>query len=123
MNESSPPPAVNRPPKLAPGRRWAVSPLMLSALVYPGLGQLVQRRWLAGTAAILGFTVSTGWFLVAAARAALAYYALAFDFEGAAGSAVRPRDIVVPFGVALAVYVAAVIDTAVADARTRRGAT
>jgi hypothetical protein len=95
---------------------------MLSALVYPGAGQLAQRRWLAGVAAIIAFTVSAGWFLLQAAQAALAYYRLAFDFNGASASTVRPRDIVIPFAVALAVYVAAVIDTALADARARRRA-
>lgn len=114
---SSPP-----PPRIPPGRRWGVSPLMLSALVYPGVGQLVQRRWLAGAAAIVAFTASFAWFLVRAAQAAMAYYRFAFDFNEATGSPVRPRDIIVPFVVALAVYVAAVIDAAVADARARRRA-
>ena len=37
---------------------------MLSAFVYPGLGQLCQRRWVAGLAFILFFTASSIWLIV-----------------------------------------------------------
>jgi hypothetical protein len=98
--------------------------LLLTALVYPGIGELAQRRWVAGTAVIVAFTVSAGWFLVQAGRATAAYYQMAFDFNAAPECvAVRPRDIVMPFVVALGVYVAAVVDTAIADLRARHGAT
>jgi len=66
------------------------------------------------------FTVSAGWFMAQAGRAAVAYYRLAFDFNAASGSEVRPAEIAVPLAVALVVYVVSLIDTGVAAGRTRR---
>ena len=80
----------------------------------------MQRRWLAGGIALAAFTATVGWFFVRTVKVLIAYYSLAFDFAGAPESHARPRDNAVPFVVALAVYVACLVDTAVADVRLRR---
>ena len=80
----------------------------------------MQRRWLAGGLALAAFTTTTTWFLVRAAKVLIDYYQLAYDFAGAPESHAQPRDIAVPFLVALVVYAVCLVDTAVADVRLRR---
>lgn len=110
------------PPRLPGKRPWPLSPVLVTALVYPGAGQLMQRRWVAGGLAIAAFTAAGGWFFVRTGRVLIDYYRMAFDFAGAPESQVRPRDIVVPFIVALVVYVACLVDAAVAEYHLRRNA-
>ena len=80
----------------------------------------MQRRWVAGALAIAMFTGAGGWFFVRTGRVLVDYYSMAFDFAGAPDSAARPRDVALPFVAALAVYLACLADTAVADIRARR---
>lgn len=98
---------------------WGLTPVVLTALVYPGIGQLVQRRWGAAALALAGFTVAAVWFAVGTVRVLFDYYRLAFDFEHAAPRPVDWREIVLRFVVAMAAYLACVIDAAIAG---RRGA-
>jgi hypothetical protein len=43
-----------------PPLRFTKMPILLSALVYPGIGQFVQRRWLWGLAYMGSFTAISG---------------------------------------------------------------
>ena len=115
-------PTVATPPRMPAQRPWSLSPVLVTALAYPGAGQLMQRRWVAGGVAIAAFTAAAGWFFVRTGRVLTDYYRLAFDFAGAPESQARPRDIVVPFVVALLVYLACLADATVADIRLRRKA-
>ena len=110
------------PPPLPTARRWPVSPVLVSALVYPGVGQLMQRRWLAAGIALAAFTGAAGWFFVRTGKVLIDYYRMGFDFADAPERPIQLREIVLPFVIALVVYLICVVDTAVADFRLRRRA-
>ena len=62
-------------------KRWSTT--ALSTLVFPGLGQLVQRRWLAGAVFGLLSIAFVVWFFAAILAVLIPYYQLAFDPDGA----------------------------------------
>ena len=72
--------AVERTRKL---KRWSTT--ALSTLVFPGLGQLVQQRWVAGAVFGLLSVAFVVWFFVAALAVIVPFYQLAAD-----GDAVMP---------------------------------
>ena len=103
-------------------RRPAFSPMVLSALVYPGAGQFMQRRWVAGAVVSTLFTLPSVWFFVEVFGVLKAYYEFAFNFGGATGQAPSVGSIVMPFSLSALVYVAGLVDTAIASYRQRIGA-
>ncbi|GEM_PF-955126 len=111
-----------QPQPVAPAavRRPAVfTPMLLSALVYPGTGQLLQRRWVAAAGYAIAFTGPMVWFVVEDARILKAYYEFMLDFKGATGEAPAISAIIVPLLLSMAIYVAGLVDTAVAAYRLR----
>ena len=110
------------PPPLNAGSvpKPAVSPLVLSALVYPGAGQLMQRRWRAGSVIGMSFTAVFAWFVINVIAVLKAYYAFAFEFKTATGEAPGMGRILLPFVCSLLIYGVGVVDTAVASLRIRR---
>lgn len=115
------PAATERP--ASPALRLTFSPVILSALVWPGAGQLAQRRWVAGGLAAVGFTVAAGWFGVRVARVVAAYYRFAFDFNGAQDVHVSPAMLLNPLGLCAAVYLVSLVDTLLAATRQRTSLT
>lgn len=109
------------PPPLDPDakRRGSLSPVLMSALVYPGAGQLMQRRWWAAGALGLAFTGALGWFVARTLEVLRDYYDFAFHFETATTTAPDPWQVAVPFAVSLALYVVTLVDAAVATSRGR----
>jgi hypothetical protein len=93
--------------------------MLLSALVYPGAGQLMQKRWGVGVGFALVFTVPMVRFVVEVFRVLSAYYSFMVDFKGATGVAPGAAAIVMPFFLSLVIYIAGLVDTAVADYRIR----
>ncbi len=118
MSQLVPPPIV--PPETR-RRPLPFSPMVLSALVYPGAGQFMQRRWVAGSLVAGLFTVPAVWFFIEVFGVLKAYYAFAFDFGGATGQAPCAGSIVVPFVISTLIYVAGLVDTAVASYRQNVG--
>lgn len=94
------------------------SALLLSVAVYPGAGQFIQQRWLAGALYATLYTAAFGWFLVKAWGVVKAYYEFAFDFNHATGVAPEWRELVVPFLLSVLVYLAGVVDTGIAAYRS-----
>jgi hypothetical protein len=93
--------------------------MVLSALVYPGAGQLMQRRWVAGIGFVVAFTVPLIWFVAKVCAVLKAYYEFAFNFSGATGQAPCPSAIVLPFVFCLVIYVGCLLDIAMAAYRLR----
>jgi len=109
-----PPPPMAPPPSKG---LFSFSPVLLSALVFPGAGQLMQRRWVAAAAYALAYTIFFLWFLVEVWAVLKAYYALGFDFMNATGQAPSLTALLLPFSASMAVYVACLIDATVASWR------
>lgn len=112
---------MNAPPlpamKAAQPGKSLLSPMVLSALVYPGAGQLMQRRWVAGIFFITVSTIATGWLVRTVYVVLKAYYGLAFDPMNVPVNVPGLAALLVPFFVWLAVYVAGMVDTAIATYR------
>lgn len=99
--------------------RWqGMGPVVLSAVVFPGVGQFVQRRWVAGAVWVIVFGAAFVWLLARCFAVLKAYYDLAFDFNHADGGAPSAAAIVAPFLVSMVVYVANLVDTAMAGRRS-----
>ena len=86
-------------------------PMLLSAFVYPGVGQCVQRRWTAGIAYGVLFTLACGWFCVGAFPILAVYYSLLRDDAtvGVPESGAVPR-LLVAFALMLIIYVINLVD-------------
>jgi hypothetical protein len=91
----------------------------LSALAYPGAGQLVQRRWLAAGFFISAFTAAAAWFIYVAVKILKAYYDLALHFEDpqAGQGALSFGAVLVSFGTCMVVYFAGLLDTVLGNRR------
>lgn len=111
---------IRQPPPIPQGRQRSTpwSPVLLSALVYPGTGQCAQRRWTAATVFGVSFTLTLGWFVARLVQIMTAYYELAFRFDTATGAAPSARALMWPFALSLLVYVACLVDAAIGARRT-----
>ena len=104
---------MNAAPPPLPGRVDR-TPILFSALIYPGVGQYMTGRHLAGLAYAACFTIAFGVFLVFFTR----YFRETVDFLRAwwAGSYIpeadtpSPRQLMMPFVYVLVTYVANVYD-------------
>lgn len=112
---AQPPPLPGTPPS----GKVALSPMVLSALVYPGAGQLLQRRWVAGIFYMVLTTLVTIWLVSMVYVVLKAYYGLAFDPMNAPAEVPGVKALIIPFVVWVAIYFAGIIDTAVAMYRQR----
>jgi hypothetical protein len=96
-------------------------PVLMSAFGFPGVGQFMQRRWLAGTFFVITFSASLIVFLASAFRIIYTFYALGF---GAAPEPTLPqlplRPALAAFFAALLLYITAVMDAQIAYLRACR---
>lgn len=113
---------ISHPPRVPPplAGHFPVSPLLMSSLVYPGTGQLVQRRWGAGLFFMLLFSVPFACFMMRIVAVLRAYYDFAFNFQGATGVAPSAGAVLVPFVLSVVAYLAGVVDTALAQNRLQQ---
>ena len=114
MNKQSPdePGAMFRRPRDA---------MMLSAFVYPGTGQLMQRRWTSAILFLASFTVVLLVFLIRAWQVISVYYSFAIHFFDMPDAPVFPslRALLTPFLISMALYIANVVDVWLASRRPR----
>jgi 4-amino-4-deoxy-L-arabinose transferase-like glycosyltransferase len=95
-------------------------PLLMTAFVWPGVGQFVQRRWLAGTVFALAFLICSAVFFVQLFRILIAYYGLWLNFDSQKAPQMPSLvGLAVSLGIALALYVAAIVDVQLAQVRLR----
>ena len=99
-----------QPPESGTPRRRGMGPVLLSALVYPGLGQIVQGRWLAGAIYGVAFTAASAWFAANAARILIVYYRFAADMGATQEPVVSYAQILIPFGIASLLYLINLVD-------------
>ena len=92
-----------------PKRRLAV-PLLFSA-IFPGLGQLVQKRWLAAAGYGLTALAEFCWFSAKMKPVLDAYLQIVSDPEHAqAPAGLEPAGMLFPALVTLAIYIASIGD-------------
>jgi len=96
-----------------------MTPLVLSALVCPGAGQFLQRRWVSAVVFTIAFALAFVWFAVNFLVTLKAYYEFATDFSGASGKSPGVAGIGLPFLVCLLLYLAGLVDTAIGNRRPR----
>jgi len=105
-------PVENNPP--GPSRL----PIYLSALLMPGAGQFLQRRWLSAFFFAMAFLVCFGFFAVV-----LVHYVMGF-LKDVLGSGDRPpmplMRILLPVGLSLVLYIIGLCDTYLAYLRECR---
>lgn len=104
-----PPPLVPKPSSTA---------IYLSALVYPGAGQVVQRRWVS--AVVFGGvgTITFGFFAWNAVKVLIVYYQFAAHFEEATTQVPSVRGVLAWLGVSVVVYLVGLVDTILASRRS-----
>ena len=98
-------------------------PILLSSLVFPGLGQMVQRRWYSGVFFAAGFLVSLVVLVLPVIEALISVYGMAdidtaFDVGPDAARRLAGQ-IGIRFCWAIAIYVINVIDVGLAEMRSR----
>lgn len=95
------------------------SAIVLSALVFPGAGQILQRRWLAGVAFSVLFTCPFMVSILSFLQIILAFYRMGFEFERYDPGRLPVARAVIAFFISLMVYAVNVAD---AHAAYRRAA-
>lgn len=95
-------------------------PILLSALICPGVGQLMQKRWWAGTFFVIGFLSGFLWVMVVGLRLIAAYYAMAFDFNAEVPENTDASALIAPLVLALVFYVLNLFDMAAQHNRAAR---
>ncbi len=87
-------------------------PIFLSAAVYPGSGQIFQRRWLAGIFFGTAFTAMFIAFVIIMSKILVDFYSLGFNFDNAEVSSNPPiAPALLAFGVTMMIYIINIIDT------------
>ncbi len=87
-------------------------PIFLSAAVYPGAGQIFQRRITAGIFFITSFTITFIAFIFLMGSIIVDFYSLGLNFDNAEVNANPPlTPALLAFGVAIMIYVINIIDT------------
>ena len=98
--------------------------ILLSAVISPGAGQFVQRRWAAGTVHLIVFLICIVFFLVEIIRPMATNILISIDIAANNSDAAlvnfRVGHILLWLGLSLAVYLASLLDTAAAYYRQCR---
>ncbi|HNR94158.1 MAG TPA: hypothetical protein PKM67_03815 [Kiritimatiellia bacterium] len=85
--------------------------VLLSTLVYPGAGQLIQKRWAAGAVFGIAATLSLVFFLAYATVILREYYRFAFEFEAREMPPLPLMRMMIAFLTTLLIYIAGIMDT------------
>ena len=94
-------------------------PVLITAFVWPGLGQFMQRRWFSAAVFSLGFLACTVVFFVLAFRILSAYYGLWLHFDNYVKPDLPLRGVLVSFVAGLLLYIAAIFDAYIGYVRQR----
>jgi len=88
--------------------------IALSALVYPGVGQLTQHRWFAAAIFLPLFTTALVGFLLFTYEILVAFYSMGNDFMHAQPGNPPIREAGTCLVIALVIWAANILDTLVA---------
>jgi hypothetical protein len=93
-------------------------PILLSAFVFPGSGQLLQKRWIAGSIIIGCFLITFTGVLIAGFKNIIAYYQ--FGLAGDDPEMSSPRTLITWFIIALILYIINLCDVLMARFRAHQ---
>lgn len=93
--------------------------MLLSGLIYPGAGQLLQKRWLAAVFFILTNTALFVWVGVEMARVMSVYLRYVADPYGVPPPVAQLLHALIPFGLLLLVFGVNLLDAALACRRPK----
>ena len=94
-------------------------PVLMTAFVWPGIGQFMQQRRLPAVVFTLGFLASATFFFVYAFRIMKAYYSLWLDFNTYQAPPMPWRSLLVSFLIGMLLYVGSVLDAYLGYIRQR----
>ena len=106
--------------KERPSKKFIYIPTLLLSFFFPGAGQFLQKRWGVGALFFLGFLVGFFWLMGLALGNIVDYYRLGFEFETYEPSPTNPAALFPPLILAIAVYLANLIDVFAAQHRRAR---
>lgn len=106
-------------PKEKPMKPTSRVPILLSAFVCPGLGQLAQKRWQAGALVMSGFLTGFCWVMILAIGNIAACYSL-IDNPDVIPKVEQPQEFILPFGIAVTFYLISLFDVFSAQQRIAR---
>jgi len=89
--------------------RKRVSTIIISAL-FPGVGQFIQRRYLAGGIILAAFGVALLGLLICAFRILADFYGMGFNFQDHEPSDISVRPLGVFFLLAIVIYLVNLVD-------------
>jgi hypothetical protein len=101
---------IKRPPRAQQATHSARMPIMLSALVFPGVGQCSQRRVVVGVLYGFTFALLFGLFLFTCLLAVVAFYRLGLYGEATARPP-SPLPVLLLFLATMLVYLLNLFDT------------
>lgn len=92
-------------------RHAGLVPVLLSSTVWPGTGQLLQKRWHSAIFFLVAFIATVLWFAVAFIHVLSGYYALGMDFSNANVTPPGIGSIVRPFLACVVIWIGSIADT------------
>jgi hypothetical protein len=104
-------------PPTAPGDP-SRAPILMT-LMYPGIGQLLQERWLAAAICLISFTAAFGLLVADVVRVGFVYFSFLNDINTAAPPTTPIKRMVITLITGILVYMGALIDVLIAHRRLR----
>ena len=95
-------------------------PIIVSAFVCPGAGQLLQKRWIAGALFMTGFLSGFIWVMFTALRVLAAYYSMALDMDAELPENTGIGSFIAPLLLAVTFYLLNLFDMAAQNGRAAR---
>jgi TM2 domain-containing membrane protein YozV len=105
----------------ARGATGGKTAVFLSVFVFPGAGQFVQKRPLAGALFVILFLLCVAVFLADAGRIIMAFYRLGLDATAYDAPTLPLGGMLAALAASLLVYLVNIVDAAVAMRRRSRG--
>lgn len=85
-------------------------PVLLSAFVCPGVGQFMQKRWVAGGIFSVGFLWGFFWLMILAIKIIIDFYRLAFEFDTYEPAMPNLLSFIAPVLISFIFYLASLFD-------------
>ena len=103
--------------KESPSKKPPSILILLLSFILPGAGQLMQKRWVAGSIFLIAFLGGFAWLMTLAIGNMVDYYRLGFEFETYEPNPTTATALLPPLAMAVGVYLANLVDVFAAQHR------